>query len=311
MIRRLVIALALALTAALGAAGTFAAAPASALVVGIADQKPDMFSDERFDMLGVRHARINVSWDAMTRGWEVAEIDRWMAMARARGVEPLVSFGHSRGADRRKLPTAKGFRRAFLQFKRRYPWVRTYATWNEANHCGQPTCHKEKLVAAYYRELRLACKGCKVLAAELLDMPNMLSWVKKFRRYSKVEPKLWGLHNYVEANRFKDVALKKLLRRVKGEVWLTEVGGLVKRRIKKKYTVKAIPESETHARRVTTFLFDELLPVSPRIKRVYVYHWNTATPTDAWDSALIGPNNRVRPAFWVLYRAMRSERPGR
>lgn len=300
--RRLVLALTLAL-AALAAA----AAPSHALVVGIADQKPDMFADSRFAMLGVEHARLTVSWDAMTRPWEVAEIDAWMEAARENGVTPLVSFGHSR-ANRRLLPSAAGFRRAFLQFKARYPWVREYATWNEANHCGQPTCHKEKLVAAYYRELRRSCRGCKVLAAELLDMPNMLAWVKTFRKYSKVEPKYWGLHNYVEANRFKDVALKKLLRRVKGEVWLTEVGGLVKRRIKKKYTVKAIPESESHARRVTTYLFDELLPVSRRIKRVYVYHWNTATPTDSWDSALIGPNDRARPAYWVLFRAMRALR---
>ncbi|HWT92253.1 MAG TPA: glycosyl hydrolase [Solirubrobacteraceae bacterium] len=300
--RRLLLALTLAL-AALAAA----AAPSQALVVGIADQKPDMFADDRFDMLGVEHARLTVSWDAMTRAWETAEIDAWMAAARKNGITPLVSFGHSR-ANRRALPTAAGFRRAFLQFKRRYPWVREYATWNEANHCGQPTCHKEKLVAQYYRELRLNCKRCKVLAAELLDMPNMLAWVKTFRKYSKVEPKYWGLHNYIEANRFKDVALKKLLRRVKGEVWLTEVGGLVKRRLKKKYTVKAIPESESHARRVTTYLFDELLPVSKRIKRVYVYHWNTSTPTDSWDSALIGPDDRARPAFWVLYRAMRALR---
>ena len=97
----------------------------------------------------------------------------------------------------------------------------------------------------------------------------------------------------------------ELLRRVKGQVWLTEVGGLVKRRRKKKYTVKAIPESEAHARRVTTYLFDDLLPVNRRITRVYLYHWNTATKTDPWDSALIGPDDRARPAFWVLYRNLR------
>ena len=136
-------------------------------------------------------------------------------------------------------------------------------------------------------------------------MPNMLSWVKEFRKYSVTEPKWWGLHNYVEANRFHATSLKKLLRRVKGQVWLTEVGGLVKRRRKKKYTVKAIPESEAHARRVTTYLFDDLLPVNKRITRVYVYHWNTATKTDPWDSALIGPDDRARPAFWVLYRNLR------
>jgi hypothetical protein len=302
VIRAVLIALALAVTA-----GGLAAQPASALVVGIADQKPDMFTDERFDMLGVQHARLNVSWDALTRPWEVDQIDRWMGQARANGVQPLISFGHSR-VERRSLPSPSRFKHEFKRFRNRYPWAKTYATWNEANHCGQPTCHREKLVASYYRQLRIACPTCTILAAELLDMPNMLSWVKRFRRYSKVEPKLWGLHNYVEANRFKDVALKKLLRRVKGDVWLTEVGGLVKRRLKRRYTVKAIPESESHARRVTTFLFAELLPVSPRIKRVYLYHWNTATPTDSWDSALIGPDDRARPAFWVLYRAMRALR---
>jgi hypothetical protein len=289
------------------AVGLAAPAAAPALVVGIADQKPDMFTDSRFDMLGIRHARINVGWDVMTSDWQVAELDRWMFHARMQNVRPLVSFGHSR-TRRRALPTPSRFKYEFIRFRNRYPWVNTFATWNEANHCGEPTCHRAKLVASYWRKLRQACKRCTILAAELLDMPNMLRWVKDFRRHSRVEPKYWGLHNYVEANRFHATSLKKLLRRIRGKVWLTEIGGIVKRRKKRKYTVKAIPESEAHARRVTTYLFEELLPLNRRITRAYVYHWNTATPKDVWDSALIGPDDRVRPAFWVLYRRLRDLR---
>jgi hypothetical protein len=140
----------------------------------------------------------------------------------------------------------------------------------------------------------------------------------EFRRHSVVEPKVWGLHNYVEANRFKSTRLQTLLRTVKGKVWLTEVGGLVKRRTKRKrYTVKAIPESPAHAKRVTEFLFDELLPVNERITRVYLYHWNASSTKDSWDSALIGPDGKRRPAYGVLarklsdLRAERAERAAR
>jgi len=302
--RRLIVLLA-------AAVALLAPASAQALTVGIADQKPDMFLDERFGDLGIRHARVAISWDAMRHGWERAEVDRWMFLARLSGVRPLVGFGHSR-VSRRRLPTPAQFQREFRTFRKRYPWVREFATWNEANHCGQPTCHRAKLVATYWRRMRQACPSkCTILAAELLDMPNMRSWVEQFRRHSKVEPRIWGLHNYVEANRFRSDRLRTLLRTVKGKVWLTEVGGLVKRRRKKRYTVRAIPESPTHAKRVTDFLFDELLPVNRRIARVYLYHWNSLSERDSWDSALIGPDGQRRPAYWVLYRKMRDLRAER
>ena len=137
---------------------------ASALVVGIADQKPDMFADSRFDMLGIKHARLNVGWNVMTSPWQVAELDRWMFLARLQNVQPLVSFGHSR-TKRRELPTPARFKYEFRRFLARYPWVNSFATWNEANHCGEPTCHRAKLVASYWRKLRQACPRCTILAA--------------------------------------------------------------------------------------------------------------------------------------------------
>jgi hypothetical protein len=276
------------------------AAPAHALTIGIADQKPEMFADPRFGLSGISHARISVGWDVMTSPWQVAELDQWMNAARAAGVAPLVSFGHSRTA-RRSLPTPERFLYEFRRFRARYPWVTDYATWNEANHCGEPTCHRPALVAAYYRKLRRECPSCRILAAELLDMPNMVTWVKQFRRASRVVPRLWGLHNYLDANRFRTSGTTRLLQATKGQIWLTEVGGIVARRNRRKV---GFPESTRHAAEAVSWVFDKLLPLSSRLTRVYVYHWNTDSRTENWDSALIGPGGHVRPAFGVLTREL-------
>src|SRR3954451_12522812 len=204
-----------------------AATPAHALVVGIADNKPDMFGDPRFTSAGIGTARLSVSWDALTSPWQTHQLDVWLEEARAARVEPLISFGHST-RDRRSLPTPERFLFEFRRFRARYPWVTTFATWNEANHCGEPLCHRPKLAAAFYRVLRRECPTCTVLAPEVLDTPNMRSWVQAFARELGFMPQLWGLHNYVEANRFKMHRLRELLRITRGaRVWLTETGGLV------------------------------------------------------------------------------------
>ena len=279
-------------------------ASAHAIVVGIADQKPDMFADKRFDALAIKHARLAVPWDAMSYDWQRQEIDAWMVQARRAGVHPLVSFGHSR-VHRRVLPTPERMRYEFRRFRQRYPWASNFATWNEANHCGEPVCNRIALVASYWRKLRQECPRCKILAAELLDMPNMVSWVRRFRTAARREPAAWGLHNYVEANRFKSDRLRSLLRATKGSIWLTEVGGIVKRRTKKRFTVKRIPESAAHAARVMRFLFDDVVELSPRITRVYLYHWNAETKHDSWDSGLVGPTGRRRPALDALRQELR------
>ena len=59
-------------------------------------------------------------------------------------------------------------------------------------------------------------------------------------------------------------------------------------------------ESPSHAARATEWLIDELLPINRRLRRVYLYHWNASTLRDSWDSALITPGGRARPALHVL-----------
>ena len=283
------------------AAALAAPSAAGALVVGIGDQKADMFSDPQFASLGVSHARLAVSWDAMENPWERDQIDTWMDGARAEGVQPLVGFWHARGDRRRVLPTPSRFKYEFRQFRARYPWVTTFATWNEANHCGEPTCHRPELVAAYYRAMKRECPRCTVLAAEVLDMPNMGSWVDAFQKHLGFRPKFWGLHNYIDANRLRTTGTRTLLAHTRGQIWFTETGGIVQRLNRSKV---GFPESPSHAATATRWVFDRLVPLSRRITRVYLYHWN-AVRGDNWDSALIDPRGKARPALGVVRGELR------
>src|SRR3954451_17034143 len=234
-----------ALLIALALAGLLAA-PAQAkrhLTIGIGDQKTEMLADPRFEALKIRYARVTVSWDALERDWSRAELDQWMFAARISGVTPLVTFSHSRLAGRRRvLPSPGLFAYEFQLIRKRYPWVRTFATWNEANHCGEPTCRRVARVVTYYKTMRRLCPRCQILAAELLDFPNMAKWVKEFRRRAPVDPKYWGLHNYRDANRLQTVNTRKLLAATRGYVWLTETGGIVNRQNKSTVSFEESPE---------------------------------------------------------------------
>lgn len=157
-------------------------------------------------------------------------------------------------------------------------------------------------MAAYYAQMRRACPTCNVLAAELLDVPGMAGWAGAERRALGYEPGIWGLHNYIGANRFQTASTQALLRATRGQVWFTETGGVVARH---NHSAHDFPESAAHAAAVTRFIFDRLVRLSPRVTRVYVYQWNASprrrTP---WDSGLIGPHGAPRPAFWVVVQEL-------
>jgi hypothetical protein len=280
-----------------------AAALQRAVRIGIGDQKVDMFYDPRFKGLGIRYARLAVSWDVLHVPWQAEQLNYWLEAARVAGVAPLLSFEHSR-VSRRSLPTPVQLRHEFRRLRKLFPRVTTYATWNEANHCGEPTCHRTKLVAGYYRALVAECPRCTILAPEMLDLPNMTSWARTFVRRLGFTPRLWGVHNYVEANRFRMTRLRALLRELpRAEIWLTETGGLVRR---DNGSPTRLPEGVSHAAEVTRFLFDRVLPANPQVKAVYLYHWNAGPPSTTWDSALITPGGHERTALGVLRRVLRS-----
>jgi hypothetical protein len=311
-----VVLLALVLCVLVAAAPAHAAAKAPGLApaggmlqakVGIADQKSAFLGDARFAALKLKMARRSVAWDTMRYDWQVADVDAWMAAARRAKVTPLITFARSRIASRRHMaPSADQMRRSFVAFRKRYPWVREFVASNESNHFGEPTGRRPKLAARYYRAMRQACPTCKIAGATLLDQPNLVSWTRQFVRYAGEQPRYWALHNYVSANRFDATRTREFLRAVRGQVWLTEVGGLVKRRTSDGAGKARLREGVAHAAKVTTYIFDKLARVSPRISRVYLYHWD-AEAGATWDSGLIDSKGRPRPAFAALQRQVRGK----
>lgn len=289
--------LALAVPAGAAARSHRAKAPVRRPVaLGVADQKPDLFTDPRFLALGVKRARRAIAWDALTSPWQTAELDAWMNAARAAGVSPLLTFDRSRLDGRtRVLPTSAQLLDQFRALRARYPWAREFSAFNEPNFLGL----RPETIAGYYRVMRRSCPSCTILGADLLDLPSTPAWVRRFVRVAG-QPKVWGFHNYVTANRFQTSRTRALLQATTGQLWLTETGGLVARRNR---SLIPLPEGPTHAAEVTRFILGPLAALSPRITRAYLYQWDASSSTDTWDSAFVGPDGKARPALGVLKKA--------
>jgi len=298
--------------AALLAVATFlVAAPAAkaAPLVGIGEQNPSMFSDPRWRALGLKDVRVIAGYDALHSDWQRADLDAYMAAAHAAGARVLLGFGHSRTEGKEDhLPSVATFTKEFRAFRARYPWVKDYLTWNEANICGQPTCKNPERAARFYMSIRRYCKGCRIVAADVLDGSKLVSWVKRFAHVVGTTKVIWGLHNYIDANRFRTRGTRALLKATKGEVWFTETGGIVKRKQNAQVPLPASPE---HAAEAARWVF-RLAALSSRIKRIYFYHWSPPTsPGATWDSALVDATGAPRPAYAVIQNWLRRERARR
>jgi hypothetical protein len=281
-----------------GSPSPVATAPAPApagLLVGIGDQNPAMFTDKRFKALGIKSARLVTSYDAARVPFERDLVDRWLAAAAAAGVEGFVTFGHSRVHPQR-LPSVREFRSDFRAFHTRYPSVTLYAPWNEINHSSQPTSDAPERAAQYYNVVTQECPTCTVLAGDVLDQPGMVRYVRRYRRALKGTPQIWGLHNYADSNRFRDSGVGDLLKTVRGDVWLTETGGIVR-------FGRNFPQDEQRAARAVSYAI-ALARKHKRVKRIYLYNWTGAQPGDRFDSGLIGPDAKARPAYDRLRSAL-------
>lgn len=298
---RILLALALALTAWLSVP-----AAANAFTIGISDQKLGMWQDPRFEQLGIEHVRLLMSYDSVLRG-DFSRYDAWMAAAAARSADVLLTIQHhSRHA--RRLPSFSQYRRTVRILRKRYPWVKSMSAWNEANHKSQPTWNRPERAARYYNIMRAECRGCRVVAADVLDGSNMLPWLSVFKRYAK-RPRIWGLHSYADANYFRKFSYsstRQLLRSVKGQVWLTESGGIV--RFGSRY--RGGKRGERRAAGAVRHTFG-VARASSRIKRVYLYHWDADKRFKTWDSAFVAANGRARPSLDVLRKEVNRQRRGR
>jgi hypothetical protein len=130
----------------------------------------------------------------------------------------------------------------------------------------------------------------------VLDSTKMPAWVKKVEKAAKHRIGIWAIHNYIDANRFRTRGTRSLLRATKAKIWFTETGGLVRRDNGSRIE---FAESPRHAVKATRWVL-KLARLSPRVRRVYFYHWTAPDPTATWDSALTDRRGRPRPAYAVV-----------
>ena len=306
--------LALAVLAALALA---APASAASYRVGLSEQNRAVFADRNWQALHLRLIRYIVPWDWYRNRGQAAEVGAFMGTALRARQEVLVTFTARRGCFSNgrysrsracRAPSVSAYRSAVRRFRRLYPWVRTYAPWNEANHVSQPTMRSPSLAARYYATMRRECRGCKVMAADVLDSSNVASWLRSFLRASHGAGRIWGLHNYKDVNRRQSRGLVNVLRTVPGEVWLTETGGIVT-------FLPDFPPSVARAASATRYMFAladryrvRRRGLRSKVSRLYVYRWYGERPGARFDAGLVGPTGRPRRALTELRRQLRHHR---
>ena len=254
-----------------------------------------MLDDARFTALGLTDTRIVVPYDVATDPVQLARYAPFLDAAHARGMRVLVAF--NRRADSARLPSVGGYTRAVRAFLARFPWIRDLTTWNEANHASQPTARHPGRTARLYNALRGVCRGCRIVAADVLDQAGFQRWIRTFRRTAR-RPSIWGLHNYVDVNRDRDVSVPRLRAATggRGQVWLTETGGVVRDARSFGYDERRAARSTRHVLRIAA---------RRNVRRVYLYQWTGAPIGARWDSGIVAADGRARPALNVVEAYLR------
>ena len=283
-----------------------AQAKTSKPIVGFGEQSPYVFSDQRWMDLQNPYIRYVIPWDALNRYFSRTQVDIWMGEAKARHAKVMISFGHSNRKHRQlKMPTKKQYRKAIRDVRKRYPFVTTFQTWNEANQGLQPTFRKPEAAGRLYDVLVKTCKGCTITAPSVLLASDMkaVDWIKRFDKAAKKKVKIWAVHNHIDANRNTTTGTKIFLKYTRGQVWFTETGGIWNRWVGKRKIKRYNHKTAVRAIR-NIFKLQRLAP--RRVKRIYIYSWfGTSAKRPRWDSGLINPDGTPRKSFRTLKAQMR------
>ena len=268
--------------------------------VGLSEQSPSMFAQPNWTKLKLKRVRYIFPWDYAKSAHNHAEVTAFMTAARARRQEVLATFSATRGcfvnnrySKRKKAckaPSQKAYKAAIKGFRKEFPYAKTFTPWNEVNHVSQPTYKKPALAAKYYKTMKSACKGCTVMAADLLDSSDVKTYLRKFQRATKSKGRIWGLHNYKDVNRRQSKGIRNVASVTKGQIWLTETGGFVQ------FKTSGFRYSLKRAAQRTKYMF-KLARKNKRVKRLYNYRWFGEPRSARFDAGLVNPDGSSRPGL--------------
>jgi hypothetical protein len=288
-------------------------------LTGIGDQQTEMFTSPLWLQLHTKIARYIAPYDAAVRPYSLQLAREWIGAAEADHQQVLVAFYHSEYTPTR-MPSVGVYQRDVKGFLALFPKVKQYQAWNEANRGTIVEVLKGKrhvaLVspsatqsAEYYKALRSVCRGCTLTGLDILDGPSVspsLRYIGEYKhavaRLKVPMPKLWGLHNYSDTNRFQSTRTRAILAAVPGDVWLTETGGIVQ-------LGSAFPNKRgsglTRASKALAYMF-HLASSNSRIKRLYIFQWSGSTGAVRFDAGLTDPHYNPRPGYVTVCKQLRA-----
>jgi hypothetical protein len=272
--------------------------------VGIGDQQTSMFDHPDFKALKVKRVRYFIRWDAIRHPGDLAKADAYVAAAKRDRVSVLMHISSDNlTVKKARLPKLSTYKTDVRKLIKRYraKGVKEWGARNEANHASQATYKSPKRAADEFKIVRSACKGCTIVALDVLDQAGVERYIARFykalgssRRYAKIV----GIHNYSDVNRRRTRGTKSIIKTVKKynrktNFWLTETGGVVA-------FGGAFPYSTSRAASRLKYLFTTTKQLRRDIDRVYVYNWTGAAKGARFDAGLTGPNGEARPALKIL-----------
>lgn len=295
--------LTLSLVALSGFGGT--AAAKTNVAVGIGDQNASMFGSPAYQALKLKKTRYFIGWNAASKPADLARADAFVRAARTSKVKVLM---HISDPDLRRnkgrLPSVKQYRSNVGKLVKRYRalGVREWGVWNEANHDSQATYRNPKRAAQFFVAMRSLCKGCTIVALDVLDQARATTWVRQWyaavprsqRRFAKVV----GIHNYSDTNRKRSTGTARIIREVKRRdatrtaIWLTETGGLVS--FTRSFPCKG---GEARAANRIGYMFTLAKKFRKDVKRLYSYNWQGTDCTTRFDAGLVRLDGSTRPSY--------------
>ena len=285
-------------------------AGASAASFGISDQQYQTFTNPLYKPLKLKYARYVAPYDVAFDGVRATAFQLWYAAALKDNQKILVSFEHSRVPGKeQKLPTKGQFSTAMKAFKKLWPKAKEINVWNEVNRCqkgsdteGQPKgickgAKGAKLLQTFYGVARSVFKGSTIIPLDVLDENNpgpAINYIKAFKKVVKPTPKVWGVHNYSDTNRYSQTRTKRIISAIgkKGDIWLLETGGQLK--------LGSSTPGEAKAAKALKCMFK--IAKIKRIKRAYIYQFNGAAPDARFDAGLVGVDGTTKRKGYDVVR---------
>jgi hypothetical protein len=284
------------------------AAARTRVAVGLGDQSAAMFSSPDYRALKLTKARYYIRWDAAKEPSTLAAADAYVAAARAAGVRVLMHIStNDFRIKKAKLPSVASYRKYVGKLVKRYraQGVREWGVWNEANHASQPTYRSPTRAASYFKTMRSLCKGCTIVALDVLDQAGVERYIRRFmgalgsyRRYVREV----GVHNYSDTNRKRSSGTSAIIRTVhhyrkSAAIWLTETGGVVE-------FGGAWKCSESRAASRISYMFSLARKYRSSIKRLYAYNWQGTDCESRFDAGLVRKDGTRRPGYATFKKGL-------